>query len=163
MLIRGHSSHNREHLRAKKLQISVIIDTNHFKSDVLIGITFCHFAQPAADIAMNHTFRLVWNRQLNMLVEVAECVRSQGKSAGGESSVAGGEGGITRPAQRLCAALRPVATVLAFLGLSVTSTAFKLECLSITNKLNPFALCRKLLIDASRTAYAQLQLCRAVA
>ena len=40
---------------------------------------------------------------------------------------------------------------------------FKLECLSITNKLNPFALCRKLLINASRTAYAQLQLLRAAA
>jgi hypothetical protein len=40
---------------------------------------------------------------------------------------------------------------------------FKLECLSITNKLNPFALCRKLLINASRTAYAQLQLFRATA
>ena len=40
---------------------------------------------------------------------------------------------------------------------------FKLECLSITNKLNPFALCRKLLINASRTAYAQLQLFRAAA
>lgn len=40
---------------------------------------------------------------------------------------------------------------------------FKLECLSITNKLNPFSLCRKLLINASRTAYAQLQLFRAAA
>ena len=40
---------------------------------------------------------------------------------------------------------------------------FKLECLSITNKLNSFALCRKLLINASRTAYAQLQLLRAAA
>lgn len=40
---------------------------------------------------------------------------------------------------------------------------FKLECLSIANKLNPFALCRKLLINASRTAYAQLQLLRAAA
>jgi len=40
---------------------------------------------------------------------------------------------------------------------------FKLECLSITNKLNPFALCRKLLINASRTAYAQLQRFRAAA
>ena len=40
---------------------------------------------------------------------------------------------------------------------------FKLECLSITNKLNTFALCRKLLINASRTAYAQLQLFRAAA
>ena len=41
--------------------------------------------------------------------------------------------------------------------------AFKLECLSIKNKLNPFALCRKLLINASRAAYAELQQFRAVA
>ena len=40
---------------------------------------------------------------------------------------------------------------------------FKLECLGIANKLNPFALCRKLLINASRAAYAQLQLFRAAA
>jgi hypothetical protein len=40
---------------------------------------------------------------------------------------------------------------------------FKLECLSITNKLNPFALCRKLLINATRCAYEQLQLFRAAA
>ena len=40
---------------------------------------------------------------------------------------------------------------------------FKLECLSIKNKLNPFALCRKLMINASRTAYAQLQQFRAAA
>ena len=40
---------------------------------------------------------------------------------------------------------------------------FKLECLSIKNKLNPFALCRKLLINASRTAYAELQQFRAAA
>ena len=40
---------------------------------------------------------------------------------------------------------------------------FKLECLSLSNKLNPFALCRKLLINASRSAYAQLQLFRAAA
>ena len=33
---------------------------------------------------------------------------------------------------------------------------FKLECLGITNKPNPFALCRKLPIHASRTACAQL-------
>ena len=39
----------------------------------------------------------------------------------------------------------------------------KLECLGIANKLKPFALCRKLLINASRTAYAQLQLFRAAA
>jgi hypothetical protein len=41
--------------------------------------------------------------------------------------------------------------------------AFKLECLSLSNKLNPFALCRKLLINASRSAYEQLQLFRATA
>ncbi len=41
--------------------------------------------------------------------------------------------------------------------------AFKLEGLSIKNKLNPFALCRKLLINASRTAYAELQQFRAAA
>jgi hypothetical protein len=41
--------------------------------------------------------------------------------------------------------------------------AFKLECLSIKNKLNPFALCRKLLINASRAAYAELQQFRAAA
>ena len=40
---------------------------------------------------------------------------------------------------------------------------FKLECMSIANKLNSFALCRKLLINASRTAYAQLQLFRVTA
>jgi hypothetical protein len=40
---------------------------------------------------------------------------------------------------------------------------FKLECLSLTHKLNPFALCRKLLINASRAAYAQLQLFQAAA
>ena len=40
---------------------------------------------------------------------------------------------------------------------------FKLECLSMANKLNPFSLCRKLLINASRSAYAQLQLFRAAA
>lgn len=40
---------------------------------------------------------------------------------------------------------------------------FKLECLSITNKLNPFALCRKLLINATRAAYAQLLVFQATA
>ena len=40
---------------------------------------------------------------------------------------------------------------------------FKLECLSISNKLNSFALCRKLLINASRSAYTQLQQLRAAA
>lgn len=41
--------------------------------------------------------------------------------------------------------------------------AFKLEGLSIKNKLNPFAMCRKLLINASRSAYAELQKFRATA
>jgi len=40
---------------------------------------------------------------------------------------------------------------------------FKLECLSSASKLNPFALCRKPLISASRTAYAQPQLFRVAA
>jgi len=40
---------------------------------------------------------------------------------------------------------------------------FKLECLSVLSKISPFALCRKLLINASRTAYAELQLLRAAA
>jgi hypothetical protein len=42
---------------------------------------------------------------------------------------------------------------------------FKLDCLSFTNKLNPFALCPKLRIThhASRTADAQLQVFRAAA
>ncbi len=41
--------------------------------------------------------------------------------------------------------------------------AFKLEALSIKNNLNPFSLCRKLLINASRVAYAELQLFRVAA
>lgn len=41
--------------------------------------------------------------------------------------------------------------------------AFKLECLSIKTCLSPFALCRKLLINASRTAYDQLQQLRVAA
>lgn len=36
-------------------------------------------------------------------------------------------------------------------------TSFKLECLSITNKRNIFARCRKLLISASRIAEAHFQ------
>ena len=36
--------------------------------------------------------------------------------------------------------------------------AFKLQCLSIKNKLSPFALRFKLLINASRCAYAELVL-----
>ena len=34
---------------------------------------------------------------------------------------------------------------------------FKLECLSLKSKSNPFAICRKLLINASRAAYVELQ------
>ncbi len=45
----------------------------------------------------------------------------------------------------------------------VIDATFKLECLSITNKLNSFALCRKLLIHASRSADAQLRLFQAAA
>jgi len=40
---------------------------------------------------------------------------------------------------------------------------FKLECLSLKNRSNPFAICRKLLINASRTAYAELQKVREAA
>ena len=41
--------------------------------------------------------------------------------------------------------------------------AFKLECLSLKNKLIPLAMCLKLLINASRAAYAELQRLRAAA
>ena len=41
--------------------------------------------------------------------------------------------------------------------------AFKLATLSIQNNLNSFALCRKLLINASRSAYEQLQILRSTA
>ncbi len=41
--------------------------------------------------------------------------------------------------------------------------AFKLECLSFKSKNNPFAICRKLLINASRAAYTELQRVRAAA
>ena len=34
---------------------------------------------------------------------------------------------------------------------------FKLECLSVTSKINPFALRFKLLINATRSAFDQLQ------
>ena len=40
---------------------------------------------------------------------------------------------------------------------------FKLECLSVKGKINSFALRFKLLINATRSAYAQLQLFRAAA
>jgi hypothetical protein len=41
--------------------------------------------------------------------------------------------------------------------------AFKLECLSLKNKLSPFAMCRKLLINPSQAAYAELRRLRAAA
>ena len=40
---------------------------------------------------------------------------------------------------------------------------FKLECLGLKNTLSPFALCRKLLINASRPAYDELLQLRAAA
>lgn len=42
-------------------------------------------------------------------------------------------------------------------------TVFKLECLSIKAKINPFALRLKLLINVTRSAYAELQQWRATA
>jgi len=57
---------------------------------------------------------------------------------------------------------RTVRTQSNHVFMSIYAT-FKLECLSIANKLNPFALCRKLLINASRTAYTQLQVFQAAA
>ncbi len=47
-----------------------------------------------------------------------------------------------------------------FLAICAT---FKLECMSIKRKLSPFALCRKLLINASRSAYDELLVQRATA
>jgi hypothetical protein len=41
--------------------------------------------------------------------------------------------------------------------------AFKLQRLSIKTRINPFALRLKLLINASRSAYAELQQWRATA
>jgi hypothetical protein len=41
--------------------------------------------------------------------------------------------------------------------------AFKLECLSLKNKLSLFAMCRKLLINATQSAYAELQRLRSAA
>ena len=46
--------------------------------------------------------------------------------------------------------------------LSICAT-FKLECLGLKNKCSPFALCRKLLINASRSAYDELLQLRAAA
>lgn len=40
---------------------------------------------------------------------------------------------------------------------------FKLTCLSIRTKTNPFALRLKLLVNASRSAYSELQQLRAAA
>jgi hypothetical protein len=57
---------------------------------------------------------------------------------------------------------RTVRTQSNHIFMSIFAT-FKLEGSSIKNKLNPFALCRKLLINASRTVYAQLQQFRAAA
>jgi DDE superfamily endonuclease len=57
---------------------------------------------------------------------------------------------------------RTVRTQSNHIFLSICAT-FKLECLSIKNKLNPFALCRKLLINASRADYAELKLFQAAA
>jgi len=47
-----------------------------------------------------------------------------------------------------------------FLAICAT---FKLECLSSKTKLNPFGLCRKLLIYATRAAYDELQSLQAAA
>ena len=57
---------------------------------------------------------------------------------------------------------RTVRTQSNHIFMSICAT-FKLECLSIKTKLNPFALCRKLLINASRSAYAELQQLRTAA
>jgi hypothetical protein len=57
---------------------------------------------------------------------------------------------------------RTIRTQSNHIFMSICAT-FKLEALSIKNKLNPFSLCRKLLINASRTAYAELQQLRAAA
>jgi hypothetical protein len=37
------------------------------------------------------------------------------------------------------------------------------ECLSLKNKLSPFAMCRKLLINATQSAYAEWQRLRSAA
>jgi hypothetical protein len=57
---------------------------------------------------------------------------------------------------------RTLRTQSSHVFLSICAT-FKLECLSLKNKLSPFALCRKLLINASRSAYDQLLQLRAAA
>ena len=50
---------------------------------------------------------------------------------------------------------RTVRTQSNHVFMSICAT-FRLECLSIKNKLNPFALIRKLLINATRSAYEEL-------
>ena len=72
---------------------------------------------------MNHTFRLVWNKSLSMLVAVSECARSQGKTAGAESLVANG-GGLYSAVQRLRTSFSPIASAIAVSGLVISSTAF---------------------------------------
>ncbi len=42
-------------------------------------------------------------------------------------------------------------------------SAFKLECLSLKHKLSRFTMCRKLLINATRSAYAEWQRLRSAA
>ena len=54
---------------------------------------------------------------------------------------------------------RTVRTQSNHVFMSIYAT-FKLECLSIAKKSNPFALCRKLLINATRSAYEQINYCR---
>ena len=43
----------------------------------------------------------------------------------------------------------------------VLCAMFKLECLSLQRKLNPFALCKKRLINATQAAFEELQNVRA--
>ena len=57
---------------------------------------------------------------------------------------------------------RTVRTQSNHIFMSICAT-FKLECLSIKNSLNPFALCRKLLINATRCAYEELKRFQALA
>ena len=51
---------------------------------------------------------------------------------------------------------RTVRTQSNHIFMSICAT-FRLECLSIKNSLNPFALCRKLFINATRSAYEELK------
>jgi len=50
---------------------------------------------------------------------------------------------------------RTIRTQSNYIFMAICAT-FKLECLSLKSKLNPFALSRQLLINACRGAYAQL-------